>query len=472
MNLRTRFALAFAAVAAAVAGSVGLLSYHAAADRITSELDRTLQTATTALENGQDGVLAVPAPATPSEGGHQHGDRFDEQRQLVAQSVTPQGIAAPLGSRDVALPISAATRALAASADAGTTEIDEVEVGGDTFRVLTTSLGTDRGALQVGVDIEDTERVLGGMANEIAGVSVAVLLVAAGAGWLLARRITARLARLARQAEHLDVEEISDAQPLPVEGRDEVARLSTSFNVMLGRLAASRDAQERLVQDAAHELRTPLTSLRTNAAVLGRYDELSPDARARLVADVRGETRELSELVEELVALALARRSDEPEQPVDLVDVVHRAAQRAHRRTGRDIQVHAESTIVRGQRQGLERAVGNLLENAAKFDGGTTAPISLTISRRGIVVADRGPGIAAADLEHIFDRFYRSDTARALPGSGLGLAIVSDVATAHGGVAFARNRAGGGAEVGFTIDPDRFLPSVDPNPLAIAPEQA
>ena len=265
MNLRTRFALAFAAIAAVVAGLVGLLSYKAAADRITSELDRTLRTATTALENGQDGVLAAPAPATPPEGRHERGDRFDEQRQLVAQSVTPGGVATSLGGRDVALPISAATRTLAADADAGTTAISEVEVGGDSYRVLATALGNNRGALQVGVDIDDTNRVLGGMANEIAWASVAVLLVAAGAGWLLARRITARLARLARQAEHIDVDGIGDAQPLPVEGRDEVARLSTSFNTMLGRLAASRDAQERLVQDAAHELRTPLTSLRTNA---------------------------------------------------------------------------------------------------------------------------------------------------------------------------------------------------------------
>jgi two-component system, OmpR family, sensor histidine kinase MprB len=460
MNLRTRFALAFAAVAAVVAGLVGLLSYNAAADRITNELDRTLQTATTALENGQDGVLAVPAPASPPGPSHERGDRFDEQRQLVAHAVAPDGTLTLLGGRNVALPVSDGARALATAGEAGATDISEVDMGVDTFRVMTTALGGTRGALQVGLDIDDTKRVLGGMANEITWTSLVVLLAAAAAGWLLARRITARLARLAQQAEHIDVDDIGGGfQPLPVDGRDEVGRLSTSFNTMLDRLAAARDAQERLVQDAAHELRTPLTSLRTNASVLTRYSELSTDARVRLIADVQGETRELSQLVEELVELALARRSDEPEQVLDLAALAHRAAERVHRRSGRDIHIEGDSLRVRGQRQGLERAVGNLLENAAKFDPEGIEPITVRIDHGQILVTDRGPGIAAADTERVFDRFYRSGTARGLPGSGLGLAIVSDVAKAHGGAAFAHPRTGGGAEVGFSINPARYLPS-------------
>jgi two-component system, OmpR family, sensor histidine kinase MprB len=232
---------------------------------------------------------------------------------------------------------------------------------------------------------------------------------------------------------------------------------------MLARLAAARDAQERLVQDAAHELRTPLTSLRTNASVLRRYAELSTDARTRLVTDIQGETRELSQLVEELVQFALARRSDEPDQPVDLTALAHHAADRVRRRTGRDVQVVTDTAArsVRGQRQGLDRAVGNLLENAAKFDPEGTDPITIHVGPSMVLVADRGPGIDAPDTERVFDRFYRSAAARALPGSGLGLAIVRDVAQAHGGTAFARNRPGSGAEVGFTVDPARLLPDPD-----------
>lgn len=479
MNVRTRFALAFAAVAVTVAALVGLLSYTAAADRIENELDRTLQTATTALANGQNDVLDTPAGGPPGGPGHRRGDRFDEQRQLVAQAVAPDGTPTLLGGRDVALPVPPPARALAAAGQPGDSDVTEIEIDGEAFRVMTTALSGGRGALQVGVDIEDTKRVLTGMAIEITWASLAVLLVAAAAGWLLAGRITARLARLARQAERFDLDDIGRGTdgavaPLPIEGRDEVARLSASFNVMLARLAAARDAQERLVQDAAHELRTPLTSLRTNASVLSRFAELSPDARGRLVADVQGETRELSQLVEELVELALARRSDEPEQPVDLVALAHRAAERVHRRTGRDIRVDVtgRAHVIRGRRHGLERAVGNLLENAAKFDRDGTEPTVLQVGDGAVVVADRGPGIEPTEAERVFDRFYRSDTARGLPGSGLGLAIVRDVATAHDGDVFARRRAGGGAEVGFRVGPARFLPDSDPGHVAVSTESA
>src|SRR2546430_4720163 len=104
---------------------------------------------------------------------------------------------------------------------------------------------------------------------------------------------------------------------------------------MLRPLAAAGAAQKRLVQDAAHELRTPLTSLRTNASLLHRLDRLSPESRERLVADVDGETRELARLVEELVELALARRTDAPETDIELADVARTIAARTQRRTGR-----------------------------------------------------------------------------------------------------------------------------------------
>ncbi len=380
--------------------------------------------------------------------------------------MAPDGTPGFLGGRTVALPVTDVDRALAVAA-AGQTSVSEVDVGPDTFRVMTTALGGGQGALRVAVDVDNVNMVLADMAIQITWVSVVILLLAAVAGWLLAQRITRRLLRLTRLAEQVDVDLLREG-PMPVEGHDEVARLSASFNTMLGRIAAARDAQERLVQDAAHELRTPLTSLRTNASVLRRFAELAPDARARLVDDVQGETRELSHLVDELVELALARRSDEDEQAVDLAAVAARAAERVHRRTGREIRVDADGSAILGRRQAVERAVGNLLENAAKFDRDGTEPIEITVRRGAVTVADRGPGIAAADANRVFDRFYRADTARGLPGSGLGLSIVRDVAQAHGGTVSARARSGGGALVGFSVDPSRLLPSSDPDHVEVS----
>ncbi len=464
MSLGTRLALAFALVGAVVSALVGVLSYRAAADRVTGEIDRTLGSVTAAVAAGQDGVLtsAAPAGGAGRDRGPGPRDRRDEQGpQLVGQAVAADGTVTPRGGRPVVLPVSDAARALAATGPPGRTVTREVVVDRDTYRVLTTALGGGRGALQVGVDVDETRRVLGGTARQIAGVSVAVLIAAAAAGWLLARRITRRLVRLAAVAEEVSVDGRVDHE-VPVEGRDEVGRLAAAFTTMLGRLAAAREAQDRLVQDAAHELRTPLTSLRTNASVLRRIGELAPDARERLIADLQGETRELSHLVDELVELALSGRGDGAgagdEEPVALAALVRRAAERVQRRTGRAVRVDADGSVVHGRRQGLERAVGNLLENAAKFDGRDDGrePLEVQVENGRVTVRDRGPGIDPADADRVFDRFYRADAARGLPGSGLGLAIVRDVALAHHGTVFARARPGGGAEVGFTVDGARL----------------
>ena len=128
------------------------------------------------------------------------------------------------------------------------------------------------------------------------------------------------------------------------------------------------------------------------------------------------------------------------------------------RRTGREVRVDADGSTIRGRRQGLERAVGNLLENAAKFDGEGHEPLEVHVDGGRVTVLDRGQGIDAADAERVFDRFYRAVAARGLPGSGLGLAIVRDVAEVHGGTVFTRSRPGGGAAVGFTVDARRLMP--------------
>ena len=462
MSIRSRFALAFALVGAVVAGLVGVLSYHAASDRITSEVDRSLRSATVAMIAGQDRILdstaAIEQDPGPdsAHGGHVPG------RELVGQAVAPDATVTHLGGRPVALPVSDSARTLAAAPTFGRTDVAELHLGHTTYRVLTTALGGGRGAVQVAVDIDLTEHVLDGLAKEIALISLAVLLAAAGVGWLLAQRITRRLVRLATIAEDVSVHGDVDRE-VPVYGRDEVGRLSTSFNTMLSRLSAAREAQDRLVQDAAHELRTPLTSLRTNASVLRRLDELPADDRRRLVEDVQGETRELSHLVDELIELALSRGDEHDEEPVRLSELVRGAAQRVGRRTGREIRVDADDIWVLGRRQGLERAVGNLLENAAKFDSGNGTPIEVHLREGRVTISDRGPGIDPDDAARVFDRFYRADSARGLPGSGLGLAIVRDVAEAHGGTVFATDRPGGGAAVGFSLAGSRLLPASVPD---------
>jgi two-component system sensor histidine kinase MprB len=152
-----------------------------------------------------------------------------------------------------------------------------------------------------------------------------------------------------------------------------------------------------------------------------------------------------------MVELATDRSGEEPVQEIELGDLANEVAARARRRSGREVVVTvvAHETL-RARPQMVTRAISNLIDNAVKYspDG---SPVEVVITGRKLEVRDHGAGIPAADLPHVFDRFYRSDAARTRPGSGLGLAIVKQVVERHGGSVRAITVADGGAQVGFEL---------------------
>jgi two-component system, OmpR family, sensor histidine kinase MprB len=204
-------------------------------------------------------------------------------------------------------------------------------------------------------------------------------------------------------------------------------------------------AQRRLVADASHELRTPVTSLRTNIEVLLQGGQLSEEERRRLLADVVEQSEELTALVSDLIELA---RGDEPvegTEDVRLDRVVEESVARARRNAPRlRFELRAEPVSVEGVAARLERAVNNLLDNAARHSaaGGI---VEVDVGPAGIRVRDHGTGIEETDLPHVFDRFFRGANVRGQQGSGLGLAIVRQVTEQHGGRVTASNAADGGA---------------------------
>jgi two-component system sensor histidine kinase MprB len=242
---------------------------------------------------------------------------------------------------------------------------------------------------------------------------------------------------------------------VPRGGRDEVGRLARAFRSMLDALNRSRNQQQRLVQDAGHGLRTPLTSLRANIDTLRRHPDLEDEPRRQLLADLDGELRELTGLVNELVALAVDRYDDEAPERVRVDELARKAADRVRRRSGRPVTLDARPAAAEARRGQLQRALGNLLDNAVKFSPDGSA-IEVTVRPGRVVVRDHGPGIAPGDLPLVFDRFYRAVDVRSLPGSGLGLAIVRDAVEAAGGTVEAANHPEGGAV--FTVS----LPVVPP----------
>lgn len=322
------------------------------------------------------------------------------------------------------------------------------------YRVVTVQAG-DAEALVLAQSLASQNSVLRGLGIACLLFGLAGMIAAGLAGWAVARNGLRPVRRLTASAE--EIARTEDLRPLPVEGADEIARLSVAFNQMLAALAASRDRQRRLVGDASHELRTPLTSLRTNLDLLTMADvddamPLPPEARAELLDDVRAQIEEMTTLIGDLVELA----RDEPPssmtiEPVDLADVTERALSRVRRRApGVAFEVTLDPWWVIGESATLERAVTNLLDNAAKWSP-PSGSVRVQLAQGSLVVDDQGPGISPDDLPHVFERFYRSSESRGMPGSGLGLAIVSQVAARHSGAVWAGTSPAGGARLVLTL---------------------
>ena len=325
-------------------------------------------------------------------------------------------------------------------------------------RVLAVHLN-DGDSLLISKSLDPTVQVLSRLGTILLIVGGLGMAVAAIAGGTVARTGLRPVARLTEAAER--VARTDDLRPIPVHGSDELARLTSAFNMMLRALAESRERQTRLVTDAGHELRTPLTSLRTNVELL--MASMAPGAPSipeeemdGLRTDVIAQIEELSTLVGDLVDLTRDDASATIHVPVDLSEVVERSLERVRRRRN-DIGFTVELTDwqVYGDEAGLSRAVLNLLDNAAKWSpaGGQVAVRLAQVdpSHGELVVSDLGPGIPPAERQLVFERFYRSTSARAMTGSGLGLAIVKQVAVKHGGTLWVDDTVPGANPPGASI---------------------
>lgn len=324
---------------------------------------------------------------------------------------------------------------------------------GERYRIVAVPTETAGQAVVIARSLESQDDFLSRLGFVSLGFGLLGVAGAAVAGWFVARNGLRPVRRLTTSVETIARTERLD--PLPIEGDDEVARLANAFNEMLQSLGASRDRQRRLVTDAGHELRTPLTSLRTNVDLLVQADHdqvaIEPQARAELLEDIRAQTDELTTLIGDLTELA----RDEPLAPVvgevDLGEIVDAAVQRVRRRAvDKTFDVETVHWSVVGEAPALERAVTNLLDNAAKWGAPGTVVTVRLVEADGVgrlTVDDCGPGIAAADRPHVFDRFWRAEESRAMPGSGLGLSIVRQVADRHSGRVWADEAPGGGARL-------------------------
>jgi signal transduction histidine kinase len=290
----------------------------------------------------------------------------------------------------------------------------------------------------------------------LGGVGVVVLL-AALAGALLARRTLAPVAR-ASDAARLLAEGLL-ATRLPVEREDEFGAWATSFNEMaealetkITELSEAQARERRFTADVAHELRTPLTAVVNEASLLAEHIErMPPEARRPaelLVADVA----RLRDLVEDLMEISRLDSGTQPLRPeqIDLGSLVTSAVRVRgwHER----LRLDADEVVLTSDPRRLERIVANLIGNALEHGG---REVVVRVGRDGVgafvEVSDRGPGIAREDLPHLFDRFYKADRARTGHGTGLGLAIALENARLLGGDIAVASEPGAGTRFTFRL---------------------
>jgi two-component system sensor histidine kinase MprB len=356
--------------------------------------------------------------------------------------------------------------------------IHDGSLSGSPYRILTFPIGTLDGqgvAVMIAYPLNSTDQNLAELKLVLVGAVLAGVALAIGLGLVVARVTIRPVKRLTAAAEHVAATQNLDAR-IDETGDDELARLGHAFNGMLSALASSRTQQAQLISDAGHELRTPLTSLRTNIEVLMRVRDLPDSDRADLLGDVQAQLEELTTLIGDVVDMARQEEIQPEPTEVRLDELVERAVERARRRNSSLVfDVVLDRGSVRAQPALLERAILNVLDNAAKFSpAGRVVEVRLARSDRWYLdVRDHGPGIAPDDLTRVFDRFYRAPAARALPGSGLGLAIVRQVITSHGGSVGAFLPPGGGTlihiELPIVAEQEPDVEPTDAEPSGVEP---
>jgi two-component system sensor histidine kinase MprB len=438
MSFRARITIATAVAVAVAVAVASVVAYLAVRSQLRGQVDDALADRAEIISRIPIGVvrtredqffLRIPGPELGGPGGY-------------VQVFGPQGAIRAPGD-DLELPVDERTRRAAASG-AGSYYSD-AEVAAVHVRILTTSI--DNGyVLQIARPLTEVDDSLDRLRTILILVALGGIGLAAALGLVVARTALAPVRRLTEATE--EVTETRDlSRRMADEGTDELGRLAGSFNTMLAALEDSARSRRRFVADASHELRTPLTSLRTNIEVLARADDMPAAERERLLADLVEQLAEMSELVAELVALDRVEDGDVDREDVRLDLVVGEAIDRVRRnRGGVTFVPDLEETVVSGVPGSLERAIGNLLDNAAKWSP-SGGEVEVRVRDGEVVVRDHGPGIDDQDLPYVFDRFYRAPSVRGQPGSGLGLAIVRQVAEAHGGEVTAERADGGGTRI-------------------------
>ena len=450
LPIRIRVTAAFAVAMAIVLAATGLFLYLRLGSHLALALDRELRLRAQDLT----ALVSQPDAALLRDGR----SRFIERGENYAQLLTPGGRVLdgtePLGDTPVV------TQKQIEAALHRPIYADKQSVPGldESSRLLATAVkrGDRRLVLVVGATRQDRAETLSSFRDELLIAGPIALILASVVGYFLAGLSLKQVESMRRRASAISADTPGERLPVPPTG-DELERLAETLNEMLGRLEAAIERERDFVADAGHELRTPLALLRTELELALRHAESADDLKDA----VRRSSQEVDRLSQLAEALLLIARSDRGRLPLRLEtvgakDLLSSVASRVEWRADADGKVvRADDGVemtIRGDRQRLEQALGNLVDNALRYGGGEIRLEART--RNGNIelhVKDDGAGFPAGFLDHAFERFSRADPARGRGGAGLGLAIVRTIAESHGGSAYAANIEPCGADVWLSI---------------------
>jgi two-component system sensor histidine kinase MprB len=431
VTFRLRVSLLAAAAVAVAAIGAAVAMYFVVQDQLINAVDKNLQAAAQTAAQGR------------RLGGPRGGDQVLTGRtDVFAQIIDANGtvIQADFGAAAAAL-VFPEIKEVAAGERAAFHATAESPT--ERLRVFVAPLSGGR-AIEVVQRLDVVDAALERTRLLLVAFAAGAIMLAGGLGAFVGRAALAPVKQLTTTVE--EVTRTRDlSRRVAAQGRDELSRLGTSFDAMLGQLETSLRSQRQLVADASHELRTPLTSLRTNLELLERGQPTDPAERQQMLADLVTQMERLTTLVGDLVEVARDEDTPMPFEELRLDEVVAEVIDDMKMRYPKvRFSVAASASTVRGVKVRVARAITNLLDNAAKWSP-PGALVEVSVAGGEISVRDHGPGVAPEDAPRVFDRFWRSNEARHLPGSGLGLAIVKDVAESHGGSVVLERPSDGGA---------------------------
>ena len=441
MSFRLRLTVLVAAAVAVSAIAAAAVMYVMVQGQLLQAFDDTL------TDTADSAQLLGPRTDTryPSRSGTL---LLSGRPDIFAQIVDASGAVVSADGEPAPVLVSSEVREVASGQR--TSAFADVTAENTHWRIYAVPLGPGR-ALELARPLTEIDAALANTRFALIGLALAAAVLGAALAAIVARTALRPVAKLTATVE--DVTRTRDlSRRVAAKGGDELSRLGTSFDAMLGQLETSLRSQRQLVADASHELRTPLTSLRTNIEVLASERQLPAGERERLLTDVVEQLSEMTTLISGLIDLARGEQQTVEPEEVRLDLVAADAVERARRdRPAVTFTTDLRESMVQGIPATIERAVANLLDNAAKWSP-PNADVEVAVRDGQISVRDHGPGIDEEDLPYIFDRFYRSRSARGRPGSGLGLAIVRQVADAHAGEVVAEQAEGGGTRMTLRLN--------------------